>query len=139
MNQFNNYNMKKITLIVFIAFLLFYSCEKDNTPSSNDLLQGRWRFIFIGDGNNLIPYEMPIIFEYYEDSLYKEFDIELDQYTFYAKYTIDKDLLTHFYYYPEDTLIFKYKYEFYDNNCKLKRIHQNFITTFNTDVLERIQ
>ena len=130
--------MRQRILYVILVFLLI-SCEKEETISPNDLLQGKWKIILIGNGDNLIPYEMPVIFEYYNDSLYREFDTIMNQFTFYGRYYIDQNLLIHYYIYPDDTLIFKYKYEFFDKNRKFKTIHQNLISTFNTDVFERIQ
>lgn len=129
--------MRQRFLYIILIFLLI-SCEKEETISPNDLLQGKWKVILIGNGDNLIPYEMPVIFEYYNDSLYREFDTIMNQFTFYGTYYIDQNLLIHYNIYTDDTLIFKYKYEFFDENRKLKTTHQNLISTFNTNVFERI-
>ncbi len=85
------------------------------------------------------PYETQWIYEYYNDSLLREYDTLTNTYTFHAKYTIDKEFLIHYFNYPEDTLIFKYSYEFYDNYQKLEIIHQNLISTYSTSVYERVQ
>jgi hypothetical protein len=94
--------------------------------------------ILMGNTGDLRPYESQWIYEYYSDSLMREFDTVLNEYTFQAKYTIDQDFLIHYYNYPEDTLIFKYSYEFFDNNRMLKRVYESFITNLDTDILERI-
>ena len=122
--------------IILIFSLL--SCEKENTITPNDLLQGKWKIILMGNEGDLRPYETQWIYEYYNDSLMREYDTAINEYTFHAKYTIDQDFLIHYYIYPKDTLIFKYKYELFDDNRMLKRVCENFITNLDTDVLERI-
>lgn len=120
--------------------MLLVSCEKEATePNPADLIQGKWRIIFLGDGDNLIHYETQCIYEYYNDSLMREYDTILGQYTFYAKYKIDNLLLTEYYLYPEDTFIIEHKYEFYENNTKLKLVYHNIISNFSTTVYERVE
>jgi hypothetical protein len=131
--------MKKLILLLTIPTFLFYSCEKENpTPSPNELIQGKWKIILMGSTGDLRPYDAPWIYEYYNDSLLREYDTVINAYTSHAKYTIDQEFLIRYYNYPEDTLIFTYKYEFYDKNSKLKLVHHDFITTYSTTVYERL-
>lgn len=92
----------------------------------------------MGNGDNLFPYETQYIYEYYNDSLLREYDTIAEQFTFYAKYKIDEKLLTKYYFYTEDTFTIKLKYEFLDNNNKLK-LKETSPTTFNTQIFERIE
>ena len=130
--------MRQRIFYIILIFLLI-SCEKEETISPNDLLQGKWKIILLGNGDNLMSYETQWIYEYYNDSLIREYDTVSNEYTSYAKYSIDQELLIHYYIYPEDTIIIKYKYDFFENNQKLKRVHQNLISNFGTEIYERIQ
>lgn len=128
----------KIFLRITIFFLLVLSCEKENTgPNPEDIIQGKWTIIQMGDGDNLFPYTLPWYIEYYDDSLLREFDSTSMQFNFVGQYSIDK-LLTHFYQYDSDTLIDSYIYQFFDNNNKLKLVDYNIISTFNTRIYKRI-
>ena len=47
----------KILLKVIILFLFFLSCEKEDTkPNPADLIQGKWKIILMGNGDDLRPY-----------------------------------------------------------------------------------
>ena len=128
----------KIIIKFVVILLLFWGCEEETIkPNPVSLIQGKWKIVMIGNGDNLLPYETQYIIEYYNDSLLREYDTAIDQYTFYAKFTIDDNLLIEHYYYEEDTLFSKFEYEFYDENRKLKLIRKNLIANFNTQVLQR--
>ncbi|GEM_PF-1538009 len=139
----------KILLKVIILFLFFLSCEKEDTkPNPADLIQGKWKIILMGNGDDLRPYETQYVIEYYNDSLLREYDTILRQYNNLGQYTIgnnyfgqytDDKILTHYYFYISDTLSNSYKFDFFDNNNKLKLINYDIIATFSTQVYERTE
>lgn len=139
----------KILLKVTILFLFFLSCEKEDTkPNPADLIQGKWKIILMGNGDDLRPYETQYVIEYYNDSLLREYDTILRQYNNLGQYTIgnnyfgqytDDKILTHYYFYISDTLSNSYKFDFFDNNNKLKLINYDIIATFSTQVYERTE
>lgn len=139
----------KILLKITMLLLLIISCEKENTePNPNDLIQGKWKIILMGNGDNLLPYETQYIIEYYNDSLLREYDTVtrlynyLGQYTignnYFGQYTNDK-ILTHYYFYISDTVSNSYKFQFFDKNKKLKLVNYDIIATFSTQVYERTE
>jgi len=130
--------MKKRILLLTIMSLLYYGCEKkDIAPTPNELLQGKWKPILIGNGSHLKFADSTYITEYYNDSLFREYDSTNNQYN--GKYIINDSFLIRYEFYLEDTFVIYQKYEFYDNNNKLKLEHQNLLTIFMTSVFERVE
>jgi hypothetical protein len=102
------------------------------------LLQGRWEIILFGNTGDLHPYKADSYIEYYNDSLFREYNYEMEEYETYGKYIID-NLFTKSYFYTEDTITFIYEFYFFENNSKLRLESYSLVANFNTYIFERIE
>ncbi|WP_153631263.1 hypothetical protein [Prolixibacter sp. SD074] len=131
--------MKPITLIFSILFLIGCEKEESTTIDPNVLIQGKWEIEAIGNGDDLEPYPAWGYTEYYQDSLIRFFIYETDTFIAnYVTYEIDETFLIEKTYYPsiDEIWVEKYRYQFLDNNQKL-RLDQTY-AIFNTSIYKRI-
>ena len=132
--------MKKLLVLFIVSFLLILSCEKETSEINPDfyLIQGKWKMIMIGNGDNLNPYETNSYIEYYNDSLYREYNYETEEYDMYGGYTIDS-LLTVSCFYTKDTITFIHEYSFFENDYKLRLVDYSLVANFSTYIFERVE
>jgi len=134
--------MTKIKLyIVFFGIIWIFSisCERERieTDPAKAIL-GKWEICEMGNWPDLDPITRATgCVEYLPDSLLREYDYETGRY-FYKKYQIDTLLYE---YIPREDgfyLTIQYKYQFFDNDNKLRLDYKDIEAIYNTFIFKRI-
>mgnify|MGYP000881577431 FL=1 len=130
----------KLCIVSFgIIWIFSISCERERieTDPAKAIL-GKWEAIEKGNWPNLEPIIYPGGYqEYLPDSLLREYNYETGRY-YYKKYKIDTLLYE---YIPRGDgfyLTLQYKYQFFDNNNKLRLDFKDIAAIYNTFIFKRI-
>ena len=111
--------MKKIIYITLcIIGILSFSCEKEKIETDpKKAILGKWEIVEMGNWPNMEPIEEPLAYEeYLPDSILREYEYKTKN-SYFKKYWIEGSTLL-ISTLREDgfELVFKYKYDFFDNN-----------------------
>lgn len=131
---------KTIYITLCIIGILSFSCEKEKIETDpKKAILGKWEIVEDGNWPDLEPCQATQYVEYLPDSLIRVYDYKTGVYI-YAKEKYWIDSLYHEGVYREDGyfLNVSYKYQFSDNNNKLRLDIQAF-AIINTFIYKRLK
>ena len=132
--------MKKIIYITLcIIGILSFSCEKEKIETDpKKAILGKWEIVEMGNWPNMEPIEEPLAYEeYLPDSILREYEYKTKN-SYFKKYWIEGSTLL-ISTLREDgfELVFKYKYDFFDNNTL--RLESYSVMMSNTSIYKRLE
>ena len=132
--------MKKIIYITLcIIGILSFSCEKEKIETDpKKAILGKWEIVEMGNWPNMEPIEEPLAYEeYLPDSILGEYEYKTKN-SYFKKYWIEGSTLL-ISTLREDgfELVFKYKYDFFDNNTL--RLESYSVMMSNTSIYNRLE
>lgn len=133
--------MKKMIYVTLcIIGILFFSCERDKVElDPKKAIIGKWEIVEQGNWPDLDPTIATGYTEYTPDSIIRFYDYKLMQFSASRKYWIeDSTLLISTLREDGFELVFKYKFDFFDNNNKLRLEAYAFMMN-NTSIFKRIK
>ena len=132
--------MKKIIYITLcIIGILSFSCEKEKIETDpKKAILGKWEIVEMGNWPNMEPIEEPLAYEeYLPDSILREYEYKTKN-SYFKKYWIEGSTLL-ISTLREDgfELVFKYKYDFFDNNTL--QLESYSVMMSNTSIYKRLE
>ena len=129
---------KTIYITLCIIGILSFSCEKEKIETDpKKAILGKWEIVEDGNWPDLEPCQATQYVEYLPDSILREYEYKTKN-SYFKKYWIEGSTLL-ISTLREDgfELVFKYKYDFFDNNTL--RLESYSVMMSNTSIYKRLE
>ncbi len=132
---------KNIIFIILVLILISTSCEKiRNETNPAKIIMGKWETIEMGNWPNMETVEPVGCREFLSDSILNEYSYQTQEIK-HQKYWIDS--LLHVCFLMDGSnqcvMTWRYKFEFFDKNEKVRLDYKDIMATYNTFILKRIK
>ena len=133
-------NVTKLFLLFGIITLVTFSCEEEEELETDPtkVILGKWELTETGNGSDLEPVKNPLVYtEFLPDSIFKQHIYSTGNVVIRKYWMVDSILYLTTMYEDEFAFYTMYKYQFYNNNSKMRLDIQAFATA-NTAIYKRI-